>query len=226
MTSTPALGGVRLEADGRGPCPVASFRPLQKIAAAGEVQGVTFREGRAEDAEVARVVELVNGAYRKSGNWTNEVGIVEGARTGPEMIRGISEPLEGGGGDRTSRLIVAVDDHSGEIIGCVEAELSNGEDGTPPRGYIGMLSVDARFGSRGVGSGLLKEAERCAQSWWGCSRAVMWVVGCRTDILEWYYRCGYEDTMERVETGAIMDSINNKLLVECQFHILEKDLVA
>ena len=83
-------------------------------------------------------------------------------------------------------------------------------------GYLGMLAVDSRFGSRGVGRALMSAGERKAKEVFGSTGVVLFVLSCRDTIMAWYQRCGYVDTGLRHEAAGLIASCDppgSKLLV-------------
>ena len=97
----------------------------------------------------------------------------------------------------------------------------------PPRdGYLGMLAVDARFGSRGVGRALVAAGEAAAASVYGSRAVVLFVLSVRADILAWYDRRGYVPTGLRAEARSLIEGIHAeaKLLADADFVILRRTL--
>src|SRR5687768_9907776 len=113
---------------------------------------LTFRAATAADIE--RVVELVESAYRGDASrvgWTTEADLLDGRRTGRDDIEAIlARPR--------SRLLLAEQD--GEMIACAHVAV---EDGA---GYFGMFSVDPQRQGGGLGKRVLAEAERIVREEW------------------------------------------------------------
>ena len=99
--------------------------------------------------------------------------------------------------------------------------------GDPPLdGYLGMLAVDARFGSRGIGRVLMAAGEEAARHTFGAVAVVLWVLSCRDDILAWYTRRGYALTGLRTEARSLIEGIceESELLADADFVILRRVL--
>ena len=117
-------------------------------------------------------------------------------------------------------------------LGCIEvtttdAAASVAAPGDPPRdGYLGMLAVDARFGSRGVGRALVAAGEAAAASTYGAAAVVLYVLSVRHDILAWYARRGYAPTGLRAEARSLIEGIHSdaKLLADSDFVIVRRTL--
>jgi ribosomal protein S18 acetylase RimI-like enzyme len=73
----------------------------------------------------------------------------------------------------------------------------------PACSYLGMLAVDSRHGSSGVGRALMAEGERTAAAVYGAPGVVLFVLSARKDILTWYTRRGYVDTGLRHEVRCV-----------------------
>jgi ribosomal protein S18 acetylase RimI-like enzyme len=123
------------------------------------------------DADVQTIVRLVNKAYEV------EHFFVQGDRTHTTEV----QTLLGQG-----RFLVAEDDASSAVIGCIYVE-SGG-----PRGSFGMLAVDPQWQRRGIARELIAAAEQAIQDAGG--RFVdIHVVNVREDLLPRYRRLGYVD---------------------------------
>ncbi len=99
--------------------------------------------------------------------------------------------------------------------------------GDPPRdGYLGMLAVDSRFGSRGVGRALVAAGEAAAADVYGAAAVVLFVLAARADILAWYTRRGYVATGLRADARELIAGIGNgaALLVDTDFTIVRRRL--
>lgn len=130
--------------------------------------------------------------------------------------------------DKPDKLFVAHMDEaeSGQqapdsVVGCICAEwamhkpdLSLPED----HAMLGLFAVDPQFQSKGVGSALLSHATEFVQQEWQCKRIVLWVIEQRSDIIEWYTRCGFQVTEERLPFVlpdlAKMDNMQFAVLVK------------
>jgi ribosomal protein S18 acetylase RimI-like enzyme len=136
----------------------------------------------AEAADTARVVALVESAYRGDASragWTTEADFLDGRRTGPDDIAAILAR-------ERSRLLLA--EAAGELVACAHVAV---EDGA---GYFGMFSVSPGLQGGGVGKQVLAEAERIVQAEWGCTAMRMTVIDIRDELIAFYERRGYRRT--------------------------------
>ena len=63
-------------------------------------------------------------------------------------------------------------------------------------GYVGLLSVQPRAQSAGIGTRLLRAAESHVRTELGLAASAVWVVSARDELLAWYERAGYVRTGE------------------------------
>ncbi|WP_026090998.1 GNAT family N-acetyltransferase [Sandarakinorhabdus sp. AAP62] len=131
--------------------------------------------------DLPAIVDLMNRAYRGTGSWNSEDGIIAGERTSAELLRAqIGEAPAG-------RFLKWVDP-GGIIRGCVWLE---------PLGdgiwYLGSLAADPDQQNAGLGRQLLAGAEDWAQAQ-GARRIRMSVVNVRDTLIAWYVRRGYQLT--------------------------------
>ena len=138
---------------------------------------------RAQSSDVTAVVQLVHSAYRGDSSrlgWTTEADLLDGQRTDPVEV---------------SELVVAADKRlilselGAELVGCVLVKHE-----PPAVAQIGLFAVRPTLQGRGLGKGLLAEAERAAREDFQAERAEMTVIEQRPDILAWYRRLGYQHT--------------------------------
>ena len=137
---------------------------------------LAFRAACADDAD--KVAELVNLAYCGEGagrGWTTEADLLGGPRTDRGRILALlAEP--------GARVELCLD--GGALAGCVELR----RDGA--QCYLGMLSIDPRRQSGGLGKALLERSEELARGW-GCARMRMTVITTRAELIAYYERRGY-----------------------------------
>jgi len=155
-----------------------------KIDSASEVDLAALCFRSATLADIARVVTLVDSAYRGEAsrrNWANEAGLLDGRRTDQESVRALIE---------ASQSLIVLAERAGEIIACAHikqrGELCN----------FGMFSVCPWLQGAGVGGAVLSECERFARESWGCRAIEMTVIRQRDDLLAWYERRDYRRTGE------------------------------
>jgi len=140
-----------------------------------------FRRANSDDA--ARLVALVNSAYRGESSkkgWTTEADILGGQRTDEEKMRELLAAKD-------SRVELAFSEE-GALAACVH--LKKEADGSC---YLGMLSVDPNRQAGGLGKELLAQSEKIARAW-GCARMRMTVISVRAELIAYYERRGYRPT--------------------------------
>ena len=133
---------------------------------------------------VPAVEQLVNSAYRgeesKQG-WTTEAVLLGGERvTAASLLKDIAT-------DDTC-IYTCCNEH-GEMNACFF--LQKKQD----KLYIGMLSVSPALQNKGIGKLLLQVAEKLAQVN-NCIALTMTVISVRTELIDWYLRCGFKPTGE------------------------------
>lgn len=192
---------------------------------------VTVRRARCAPEEAARIAAIVNKAYREEGNWTTEVGMVVGSRVKVADVEEILQEMDAAASKAAapkSLILVAELAQTGEVVGCIEVTTSDAAQiqGVVD-GYLGMLAVDSRHGSSGVGRALMAEGERTAAAVYGAPGVVLFVLSARKDILTWYTRRGYVDTGLRHEARELIaacDPGHSQLLVDAEFLILRREI--
>lgn len=141
----------------------------------------------ATPADVAAITELVNLAYRPqpdSAGWTHESGLVGGDRTNLAQVAALLARPDS---------VVLLGLQGPFVVACVHVE-KEGQDA-----MIGMLAVDPRYQTGGVGKQMLAQAEAHAMERFGALRFLMAVVSSRAELIAFYLRRGY------VRTGEVMD---------------------
>lgn len=144
---------------------------------------LSFRHAVA--ADVARLQPFVHAAYRGDSarrGWTHEADLLDGQRIDVEALSElVADP----------RQMVVVAEQAGVLAGCVQVSDKGGG-----LAYLGMLSVDPSAQGRGTGRRLIAAAEEAARTRFGASRMEMTVLVQRTELIDWYVRCGYALTGE------------------------------
>ncbi len=171
----------------------------------------TLAISKAEIHDAERITALVNSAYRgvasKQG-WTTEADLLLGRRTDTEeILRLISA-------DDSMFLLCKADT---ELVGSVHLQKQADQV------FLGMLAVNPLLQGKGLGKQLLLAAEQAAQEAWTVSKAVMSVIACRNELIEFYQRRGY------LRTGVSMIfPVNPELwlpkVADLRLEILEKPL--
>jgi len=135
-------------------------------------------------ADIPHLVELVNSVYRGENalkGWTTEAELLDGQRIDSQML---SEVISS-----TDKRIFVLEEAK-KIIGCVQSTDSGDSV------LLGMLSVPVELQGKGLGARLIKVVEDDAKER-GCTHVKMHVLSIRQELLDWYYRKGYQDTGER-----------------------------
>jgi uncharacterized protein (TIGR00290 family) len=143
---------------------------------------VHWRE--ADPADVGRLLRLIGAAYRGTGGWTSEVGLVEGERIGPEELRSeIDSPA----------AVVMVVPEGEEIVACC---VVHGGEG--PVAHFGLFAVDPRRQAGGLGRRLMGAARRVAAGRFGAETLEISVVSGQPALTAWYERLGFAPTGETI----------------------------
>jgi len=133
-------------------------------------------------ADVARIVALVNSAYRGESSragWTTEADLLAGQRTDADEVRSLLAA------DDSMILLCQEGD---EIIGSVH--LQHGKHVA----YMGMLVIKPLMQGQGLGKKLMQAAEATAVKMWGVDKMLMYVVTLRHELIAFYERRGYRRT--------------------------------
>lgn len=144
---------------------------------------LTFRA--AVMADVARIVALVNGAYRGESSragWTTEADLLDGQRTDADEVSSLIAADD-------SMILLCLQDE--EIIGSVH--LQHGKHVA----YMGMLVIKPVMQGQGLGKKLMQAAEATAIKMWDASKMLMYVVSLRHELIAFYERRGYRRTGKR-----------------------------
>lgn len=191
----------------------------------GSLPHYSLRLLSANDKElVEQTVALVNLCYRGEGSWSTELGIVRGQRiTRESLLSDLSDK------DCHVLIAIAVYRHTSEsLLACVRTGPAKSTVVGPvtgqPAAYLGMLAVRPKFQSTGLGGALMAAVEARAKEVYCVSRVVMDVLDCRTELLAWYERKGFNRTGYTVAARPFMENKGEELLVDCSFVLLEKIL--
>jgi ribosomal protein S18 acetylase RimI-like enzyme len=139
----------------------------------------------ANPADLDRIVELVNDAYRglsKTPGWTNETTLLAGQRIDSATLSAMM-------GEKCSTILVMRDDR--DIVGCVALQPVD-----QCEWYLSMLAVDPSRQADGLGKAIMAGAERFAEER-GAQQIRISVINLRASLIAWYERQGY------LRTGAI-----------------------
>ena len=168
----------------------------------------------ATDADVPRIVDLMNRAYRGSTSWSAEQAYIAGDRTTQAFLR------EDIAANPAATLLKWVAEPGAPASGCVWLE---------PLGdgiwYLGSLCVAPDGQNAGQGRTLLAAAEAWVRAR-GAARVRMSVVNVRDTLIAWYLRRGYRATGEIEPFPYGSDRFGTPLRDDLAFVVLEKDLLA
>lgn len=140
---------------------------------------ITLRNATPLDA--AAVVNLVNLAYRTEGGWTTESHLVIGDRLIEEdYLLSLKK----------SDQLIFLAEKDDEVVGCIEIKMQG------IQAQLGMLAVLPQEQDQGIASDLLDQAEKIAKTHFNATEAFMLVLDVRKDLLEYYFRKGYERANE------------------------------
>ena len=153
-----------------------------------------LRPARAGDASAIR--ELVDLAYRVEDEF------VVGNRTDEEDIPGLIS--------RDAFLLA--ESPARELEGAVYIRCA------PPRGYFGMLAVHPVAQGHGLGSLLVRAAERYCRDR-KCTEMDLSVINLRGELLSWYTRLGY------AACGTDLFAVPTKLRQPAHFVLMTRSLV-
>jgi GNAT superfamily N-acetyltransferase len=173
-------------------------KPQDSIAAA-----------RREDASA--ICSLLNRAYRGASSrigWTTEADLIGGeVRTDEAEVRDVMS--------REGSVFLVHRDVSGVTDACVNLQDRDGKV------YLGMFAVEPARQAGGLGRAMLAAAEAWARGR-GCRSVFMHVIALRIELIEWYARCGYADTGDRIPFPE--DGRTGNHLRTLEFMIMEKGL--
>jgi ribosomal protein S18 acetylase RimI-like enzyme len=149
---------------------------------------IGIRQSTLQDLEALH--SIINAAYRASepGSWTTEAELVGGERVTRDELRGILETS-------ADPIFVAEATTSVDkvVVGCIQAERMENQS----EAMLGLFGVRAKYQSHGIGKRLMNHALAFVKTEWKCSKAVMWVIETRKELLAWYYKMGFKNTGEK-----------------------------
>ena len=172
---------------------------------------LTFRIAGVED--VAQLQPFVHAAYRGDSarrGWTHEADLLDGQRIDAEALTDLI-------GDASHLVVLA--ERSGRLAGCVQVTDKGGG-----LAYLGMLSVDPEAQGQGTGRRLIAAAESAAVKHFGACTMEMTVIVQRTELIDWYIRCGYRATGETRPFPATDPRFGLPKRADLAFVVLARDL--
>jgi ribosomal protein S18 acetylase RimI-like enzyme len=167
------------------------------------------------DADVEKIVALMNHAYRGTGDatsWTSEDGYITGDRITAATLR--DEMRE----KQDALFLQWVEDPNVEPTGCVCLEPVD-----PETWYLGSLAIDPKVQNSGLGKKLLYTAEEWIKERGG-KKVRMSVVNVRDTLISWYERHGYKLTGETESFPYADNRFGIPTRADLHFVILEKTI--
>lgn len=158
--------------------------------------------------DIDNLISLVNLAYRPvepAIGWTHESAIVSEHRVTYDQITSLF----------ATGSFIFVMEHNHETISCIHLKTDNGH------GYFSMLATRPDLQAKGYGRMILTHVENYARTYLSISTFQMAVITARTELIEFYLRCGYRQTGQifpyPIETGIGVPKIEGLTM-----EILEK----
>ena len=134
-----------------------------------------------QDAE--QLADLINSAYRGETSqlgWTSEADLLAGARTSSqEICQTLTKP---------DNFILIAKNDIGLIIASISIERQH------DYAYLSQLAVNPSLQAQGIGKTLLQNAETFAAKNWPVIGCKMSVISCRSELIAFYQRRGYQQT--------------------------------
>lgn len=161
---------------------------------------IKFRNATSHD--VAAVLNIVNLAYRTEGGWTTESHLVVGDRlVEDDYLLALQQ--------KNQRIILA--EKNNKVVGCIEIKMEGAQ------AHLGMLAVLPNQQNEGIASQLLAHAEALAKEEFKAIQSVMFVLDVRSELLQYYYRKGYQRADEYMPFPVDLNvgkPINQNLMFE------------
>jgi uncharacterized protein (TIGR00290 family) len=144
----------------------------------------TLHWREAEPSDVDDLFALVQAAYRGTGGWTSEAGLIEGERIGHAELRAEI--------DSPGAVVMVVPDGEGILACCVV----HGGDG--PVAHFGLFAVDPARQAGGIGRRLVAAARQVSVDRFGAETMEIAVVSGRPELAAWYERLGFAATGDTI----------------------------
>jgi len=137
--------------------------------------------------DIDNLIGLINQAYRSKvgSSWTSEQDIVAGDRINDQQLL---DSLE----QQNFSLFIAeiVEALDSALVACIGLTFQHRSV------EIGTFCVASAWQNQGIGKHVLKYAEKMAIEHWSIlSHYEMWVLDSRTELIQYYERCGYSKTV-------------------------------
>lgn len=133
----------------------------------------------AQKKDTEQINTLLNVAYRGKQGWTTEYGILAGDRSCIDDIESLIN-------DKKARFLIYK--KAGQLVACVCLEKQASDVS------IGSFAVNPSYQSKGLGKMVLAAAEEYAVEKLGAAHFIMVVLSCRTVLIAYYERRGYQRT--------------------------------
>ncbi|OAL79303.1 hypothetical protein AY606_07765 [Acinetobacter sp. SFB] len=145
---------------------------------------------RASTDDIDHLVLLLNQAYRThtGSSWTSEQDIVAGDRINQQQLLNILE-------QQNFYLAVAeiIEDFKFEMVACIGLTFQQNSI------EIGTFCVASDWQNQGIGKQILEYAEKKAlEIFPAFNHYEMFVLDARTELIQYYERCGYVKTQHTV----------------------------
>lgn len=169
--------------------------------------------------EESEIIHIIQRGYRDSDGWTNEHDLVRGQRITPQAFRReISDP--------EASLLLAVTKDTNEIVGCIKVTATTtvvcGELGEK-MGYCGLFAVKPEVQGKGIGSYLMREAQKhCSDR--GFNKIALEVFEGRHELIDWYKRLGFKYYLSPKSAENLIKQKGEELLREENFVCMMKEL--
>ncbi len=162
--------------------------------------------------DISAIKDLLNKSYRGEASklgWTTEALLIDGnIRVNEQMVQDV---IQKGGS-----VFLKYCNSENIIVGTVNLQKQDDKI------YLGMFSLDPEIQGLGIGKEILRAAEEYTFSV-QCNLIYMSVISLRTELIDWYKRNGYLDTLKRIPFNE--DGITGKHLQKLEFCILEKIII-
>jgi ribosomal protein S18 acetylase RimI-like enzyme len=171
-----------------------------------------IREATETDAQ--NIADLVNATFRgQSGmkSWTSEAGFISGQRTDAGLVLKMIQAPD-------SKILLGFE--SRVLAACMHLRLDDAK-----RAFLGMLTVDPNRQTVGLGSRMVRAAEKFVVSQWQAQKLAMFVIGRRKELIEWYIQRGFRLTGEQSPFPYGRKEFGEPQVEDLYFEILEKPLV-
>ena len=159
----------------------------------------------AQPQDATAICNLLNLAYRGAQGWTNESHLIGGIRTTADDVK---QQIESG------ESIFILHKMANNLHGCIAVECHDGV------AHIGSFAVAPNCQNMGMGKKLLDVAEAHGVKQ-GAHRFKMQVLSTRTELLDFYYRRGYQATGEEVDFPYGLN-VGEPKVMDLKFLVLNK----